>query len=129
MNPNHPPSILLPVAGATLFRLVLNTARRFPYPFAPALSRGLGVSLSAITSLIAVNQLTSLLGALVGPLADRLGYRKMMIAGMAMLSGGMLAAAFFPIYGVVLAALFLAGLGKSIFDPAVQAWMGSRVPY
>ncbi|MFO7645820.1 MAG: MFS transporter [Desulfosarcina sp.] len=129
MKPTHPPSILLPVAGATLFRLVLNTARRFAYPFAPALSRGLGVSLSAITSLIAANQLTSLLGALVGPLADRLGYRKMMIAGMAMLSGGMLAAAFFPLFGVVLAALFLAGLGKSVFDPAVQAWMGSRVPY
>jgi DHA1 family inner membrane transport protein len=26
-------------------------------------------------------------------------------------------------------ALFLAGLGKSIFDPAVQAWVGNRVPY
>ena len=26
-------------------------------------------------------------------------------------------------------ALFLAGLGKSIFDPAVQAWAGNRVPY
>jgi predicted MFS family arabinose efflux permease len=53
----------------------------------------------------------------------------MMIAGMAMLGTGMLAAAFFPIYAVVLVALFLAGLGKSMFDPAVQAWVGSRVPY
>ena len=108
---------------------MLNTARRFAYPFAPVLSRGLGVSLSAITSLIAINQVTSLLGALIGPLSDRLGYRKMMIAGMAMLATGMLAAAIFPIYAVVLVALFLAGLGKSIFDPAVQAWVGSRVPY
>jgi predicted MFS family arabinose efflux permease len=115
--------------GTTFLRLVFNTARRFAYPFAPVLSRGLGVSLSAITSLIAINQVTSLLGALVGPLSDRLGYRKMMIAGMAMLATGMLAAAIFPIYAVVLVALFLAGLGKSIFDPAVQAWVGNRVPY
>jgi predicted MFS family arabinose efflux permease len=121
--------MIVPIVGTTFFRLVLNTARRFAYPFAPVLSRGLGVSLSAITSLIAINQVTSLLAVLIGPLADRLGYRKMMIAGMAMLGTGMLAAAFFPIYAVVLVALFLAGLGKSMFDPAVQAWVGSRVPY
>ncbi len=125
----NPTKLLVPIVGATFFRLVLNTARRFAYPFAPVLSRGLGVSLSAITSLIAINQVTSLLGAFIGPLSDRLGYRKMMIAGMAMLATGMLAAAIFPIYAVVLVALFLAGLGKSIFDPAVQAWVGNRVPY
>jgi DHA1 family inner membrane transport protein len=121
--------LVLPIVGTTFFRLVLNTARRFAYPFAPVLSRGLGVSLSSVTSLIAINQVTSLLGALVAPLSDRLGYRKMMIAGMAMLGAGMLAAAFFPFYAIVLLALFLAGLGKSIFDPAVQAWAGNRVPY
>ncbi|BBO66981.1 MFS transporter [Desulfosarcina alkanivorans] len=121
--------MVLPIVGTTFFRLVLNTARRFAYPFAPVLSRGLGVSLAAITSLIAINQVTSLLGLLVGPLSDRMGYRKMMVAGMAMLGLGMLAAACFPIYAVVLVALFLAGLGKSIFDPAVQAWAGRRVPF
>lgn len=129
MGHNQRSPLVLPIVGTTFFRLVLNTARRFAYPFAPVLSRGLGVSLSSVTSLIAINQVTSLLGALVAPLSDRLGYRKMMIAGMAMLGAGMLAAAFFPIYAVVLVALFLAGLGKSIFDPAVQAWAGNRVPY
>ncbi len=129
MSNNRPSNIIVPIVGTTFFRLVLNTARRFAYPFAPVLSRGLEVSLSSITSLIAINQVTSLLGALIGPLSDRLGYRKMMVAGMAMLGIGMLAAAFFPTYAVVLVALFLAGLGKSIFDPAMQAWAGNRVPY
>lgn len=32
-------------------------------------------------------------------------------------------------YDVVLAALLLAGLGKSIFDPAIQAYVGQRVPF
>jgi predicted MFS family arabinose efflux permease len=121
--------LILPIGGITYSRLVLNTAKRFAYPFAPALSRGLGVSLTAVTSLIAINQVTSLLGLLIGPLSDRWGYRRMMIAGMALLSIGMLAAALFPIYAVVLVALFMAGLGKSILDPAVQAWAGNRVPY
>jgi len=124
-----PQRIGIPIAGITFFRLVLNTSKRFAYPFAPVLSRGLGVSLTAITSLIAVNQVTALLGLLVGPLSDRWGYRKMMVAGMAMLGAGMLAAAFFPFYAVVLVALFLAGLGKNVLDPAMQAWVGSRVPY
>jgi len=68
------------VGTVVLCRLLLNTARRFAYPFAPALSRGLGVSLTAFTSIIAVNQATTLLGMFFGPLADRLGYRLMMLA-------------------------------------------------
>jgi MFS family permease len=41
----------------------------------------------------------------------------------------MFAGGFFPFYGVILIALFLAGLGKSIFDPALQAYVGARVPF
>lgn len=114
---------------AIFCRLLLNTARRFPYPFAPVLSRGLGVPLTAITSLIAVNQATAILGIGFGPLADRFGYRRMMLIGMGMLSLGMLTAGFFPFYYSVMAALFLAGLGKSIFDPAIQAYVSQQVSY
>jgi predicted MFS family arabinose efflux permease len=117
------------VVVTTLCRLVLNTARRFAYPFAPALSRGLGVPLTAITSLIAINQATAVLGLFFGPIADRLGYRLMMLSGMTMLVAGMFAAGLFPFYGVLLVALFLAGLGKSIFDPALQAYVSERVPF
>lgn len=117
------------VGVAALCRLLFNTARRFPYPFAPALSRGLGVPLTAITSLIAINQATGILSPLFGPLSDRWGYRTMMLASLGMLAVGMLAAGFLPFYGVVMLALFLAGLGKSIFDPAIQAYLGKIVPY
>ena len=121
--------LTLIIVVTTLCRLVLNTARRFAYPFAPVLSRGLGVPLTAITSLIAVNQATSILGVFFGPVADRLGYRLMMQAGMALLVVGMFAGGFLPFYGVILVALFLAGLGKSMFDPALQAFVGERVPF
>jgi predicted MFS family arabinose efflux permease len=121
--------LILKIGIVVVCRLVLSTARRFAYPFAPALSRGLGVPLTAITSLIAVNWATSLLGIVVGPISDRIGYRKMMITGMALLGIGMLAGGFFPFYGVMIIALFLAGIGKVIFDPAVQAYVSERVPY
>ena len=121
--------LILKIAVVVVCRLVLSTARRFAYPFAPVLSRGLGVPLTAITSLIAVNWSTSLLGIIFGPVADRFGYRKMMIGGMVLLAVGMLAGGFFPFYWVMIIALFLAGMGKIIFDPAVQAYVSERVSY
>jgi predicted MFS family arabinose efflux permease len=117
------------IGVATVSRLTLNTARRFAYPFAPAISQGLGVPAIAVTSLIALNQATGLLGLFFGPFGDRWGYRRMMLAGLAALTVGMLAGGFIPIYGVVIASFLLAGLGKSIYDPAIQAFVGRRVPY
>ena len=52
-----------------------------------------------------------------------------MLTAMALLVVGMFAGGLFPFYGVILMALFLAGLGKSIFDPALQAYVGERVPF
>ena len=89
---NHNSRLILRIGVATLCRVVSNTARRFVYPFAPALSRGLGVPLPAVTSLIAVNQFTGILGPFFAPLGDRWGYRIMLLVGLALLSLGMLAA-------------------------------------
>ncbi|MCB0166578.1 MAG: MFS transporter [Anaerolineae bacterium] len=119
----------LEMTVAALARLLLNTSRRFAYPFAPALARGLGVPLVSITSLIALNQLTGVLSPLFGPVSDRWGYRTMMLLGLGLMSIGMLTGGFVPFYLTILIALFLAGLGKNIFDPALQAYIGERVPY
>ena len=115
--------LFLKVGIATLCRILLNTARRFVYPFAPALSRGMGVPLTSVTSLIAVIQVTGLLSPLFGPLGDRIGYRIMLLVGLGFLAGGMLTGGFFPFYGMMFVALVMAGLGKSVFDPAIQAYV------
>jgi DHA1 family inner membrane transport protein len=117
------------ISAAIFCRLLLNTSRRFAYPFAPILSRGLGVSLTAVTSIIAVNQATAVMGMFFGPIADRLGYRFMMMCGVCLLVLGMLWAGFLPSYAVVMAALLMAGLGKTIFDPAIQAYVGREISY
>jgi MFS transporter, DHA1 family, inner membrane transport protein len=121
--------LIATIAASILCRTALNTARRFIYPFAPDLSRTLGVPLTSITALIAVNWATNLLGIVTGPLADRFGYRGTMLIGMALLAAGMLAAGLFPVFGVLIASQFLCGLGKSLFDPALQAHVSERVPY
>jgi DHA1 family inner membrane transport protein len=35
---------------------------------------------------------------------------------------------FLPFYGPIMVALFLAGLGISVYNPAIQAYIGERVP-
>ncbi len=123
------PHLILQILTATLFRLVLNTARRFIYPFAPLLSRELNVPLTAITSMIALNQTTGLLGLAAGPFADRWGSRAVMRMALALLAVGMLICFLSPTYGFVLAGLVLSGLAKSIYDPAIQAYVGHQVAY
>jgi predicted MFS family arabinose efflux permease len=130
----RPSRLVATIAATIACRIALNTSRRFIYPFAPDLSRLLSVPLAAVTGLIAVNWATNLLGLMSGPLADRFGYRRMMMSGMAMLAAGMLVGGVVvggvvPVFGALLAAMFLAGLGKSVFDPALQAYIGERVPY
>ncbi|MDX9818856.1 MAG: MFS transporter [Desulfococcus multivorans] len=110
-------------------RLLINTSRRFIYPFAPALSRGLGVPLTAFTTIIALNQFAGFLSLIFGPLADRWGHRSVMLLGLGVLGTGMLAGGLFPSYWPVFAALVLTGAAKSIFDPAILAFAGTRVPY
>ena len=126
---NSDSRFLLQVCIGTLCRLVFVTARRLIYPFAPSLSRNLGVSLESVTFIIAANQITAITGIFLGPIADRLGYRLMMLIGMFLLVVGMVTAGFWPIYVVILVGFFLAGLGRSLFDPALQAYVSERVPY
>lgn len=121
--------LVVQVIVATLLKLLLNTGRRFIYPFAPALSRDLGVPLAAVTSIIASSQAISLLGLFSGPLADRMGYRLMMQSGLAMLALGMLTCGLLPEYWPLFFGLILASFGKTVFDPAIQAFIGHSVPY
>ena len=122
-------SIGTQIFAASIARFVLNTARRFAYPFAPALSRGLDVPMTSITSLIAINQITAILGVLFGPLIDRWGYRKMMMFGMVLVIVGMFCGGGIATYSAVFLAMLVAGLGKSIYDPAIQAFVGKKVAY
>jgi DHA1 family inner membrane transport protein len=73
--------------------------------------------------------MTSLLGLFTGPLADRIGYRFMMRTGLAMLAVGMLLCGLVPTYWPVFIGLVVASFGKTVFDPAMQAFIGQHVPF
>lgn len=126
-KPVHP--LVWQILVATLCKLLLNTGRRFIYPFAPALSRGLEVPLTAITTIIATCQFASLIGIFSGPLADRFGYRPVMRTGLVLLVGGMLLCGLTSWYWLAMLGLVLASFGKTLFDPALQAYIGTHIAY
>ncbi len=121
------PFVLLSVA--TFSRFIANTAKRIIYPFAPAIARGLGVELSSITFIIALNQSASLLAPTAVSLGDKFGHKLLLIFSFALLTIGMFATGFIPLYPVVMISLFLTGFAKSILDPTFQAIAGNLVPF
>ena len=117
------------IGVATASKLLVNTARRMVYPFAPAFARALGVPLTAITSLIALNQAMTVLGPLGAAFADRHGYKPVLLLAVGACFIGCALAGIFPVYAVLMAGLILAGLAKSLLDPSLQALIGDTVPY
>jgi len=126
---NNPKQFAGFITIATLTKLLFNITRRLIYPFAPEFARGLNVELSAITSVIAVNQATALFGPIGASFADKYGYRLLMLFSLGLLTIGTLAAGLIPVYSVLVICFFLAGLAKSIFDPSLQAIIANFVPF
>ena len=128
-QPNDTPLSWPLVILFTAARVVLNTAYRMVYPFLPALARGLGVNVSAIQWLIRVRSGAGLIAPLAGSMADIWGRKAMMLLGLGLYTGGISIAIFWPTYPGLFAAIMLAGIGKFIFDPVTQTYVGDRVDY
>lgn len=126
---NNPKQFAKFITITTFSKLLFNITRRLIYPFAPEFARGLNVELSAITSVIALNQATALFGPVGASFADKYGYKILMLFSLGILTIGTFAVGLIPIYSVLVICLFLAGLAKSIFDPSLQAFIGNFVPF
>lgn len=112
-----------------LSRMVMNTSLRMVYPFAPALGRGLGVSVTTITNLITIRNLSGIISPLFGPLSERYGRRPILILGLLLFAASNVLLYFVPLLGVLGLTLVLVGIAKVIFDPAMQSYIGDHVPY
>ncbi len=112
-----------------LLRIILNTMHRMVYPFLTVFARGLGVDVTAISFALAGRNAVSIFGPILTPLANQRGRRFGMLAGIIAFTLGVGLVAVHPNLFTLSAALILAVLGKSLFDPTVQAYFGDRVAY
>jgi predicted MFS family arabinose efflux permease len=110
-------------------RTILNTAHRMVYPFLPVFARGLGVDISTMSLLMTARSLLGATSPLFAPIADRRGRKFGMLTGVIIFTIGVGLVAISPSVWTLAIALMLAMIGKYMFDPAMQAYFGDRIPY
>ncbi len=119
----------LQLAAITLTRVVLNTMHRMLYPFLAVFGRGLGVELSTMAFAITARSLVGVLSPFMATWGDTRGRKAAMLLGLVIFTCGAGLVLFLPTFPAFAAALILGMVGKYIFDPCLQAYLGDRVPY
>ncbi len=123
------PSLSLQVTLFTLARTVVNTSYRMIYPYLSTFQSGLGVGLPAISLMLTVRSLMGFASPFLAPLADRRGRRISMLLGLAGYTLGALVVTIWPTYIGFFISLLMMSLSYLVFLPAMQAYLGDRVPY
>jgi len=112
-----------------VLRTIFNTMHRMVYPFLGTFARGLGVDITALSFALTGRSLVGAFVPFIASVSDQRGRRFGMLVGIALFTFGVALVAISPSLWTLTAALILALLGKYMFDPAMQAYFGDRVPY
>ena len=110
-------------------RTLINTSVRMVYPFLAVFGRGLGVGLPQMTWAVTIRALAGGMGPFLAFIADSRGRKRGMLLGVALFTLGTACVAFWPTYWGFVLALMLSILGNFVLIPALQAYLGDRVPY
>lgn len=118
-----------PLLLFVLVRTVQNTMYRMVYPFLAVFARGLGTDITTLSAVITARSFFGMLAPLLGPVADQRGRKFGMLAGLLTFTAGVGLVALYPSFLTFSIALLCGVLGKYLFDPAMQAYLGDRVAY
>jgi predicted MFS family arabinose efflux permease len=132
-DPVRPPArtarLRVQIVLFTAMRVLINTAFRIVYPLAPAFMAGLNIDFAQYSTALQIRSWAGGLGPILAALADRFGRKIGMLFGVLLVIGGLVVVVIFPTYWGFLVSLLLVLLGKYVFDPALLAYLGDRVPY
>ncbi len=117
------------IAFFMVIRVVLNTAHRMAYPFLGVFARGLGVDITTISLVVSARSFFGIFVPFISSVSDHRGRRFGMLAGLAVFILAVGLVVIQPSLVTLTIALTLAMVGKYLFDPAMQAYLGDRVPY
>ncbi|TLN09803.1 MFS transporter, partial [bacterium] len=123
------PSLSIQVGLFTLARVMINSGYRMVYPFLSVFARGLGVDVETFSLVLTGRSLMGLLSPLLAPLADRRGRKVSLLLGLGIYTLGAGIVVLWPSLTTFVLALLLTTLGNIVFLPAMQAYLGDRIPY
>lgn len=121
--------LMTQLAMLTTSRTILNTPFRMVYPLLPVFARDLNASIADIAFILTGAQLLGLSAPFIGTFSEQRGRRFTISLGLLLFAVGLLAVFILPNYTGFAIAMLMGSAGKIAFDPAVQAYMGDRVPY
>jgi len=113
----------------TAVRTAFNTAYRMAYPFLSTFARGVGVPPETLALALTARSVLGALGPFLAAIADRVGRRAGMRFGLVLFVVGLALVSLWPTFPALFLALTLVTLGKYVFDPSMQAYLGDRVRY
>ncbi len=112
-----------------VIRTATNASIRMVGPFLLVFARGVGSDMTAMATAVSASMAASAVGPFLAEIADRRGRKAGMLLGLTIYTLGVGLMLIWPAYTAFLIALLLASLGNNIFVPAVQAYVGDKVPY
>ena len=121
--------IIRSILAIVFARLIINITKRFPYPFVAAIGAGFNVSAASIQNVIALTNGSGLLSPLLGTISEHYGRKTVMFGILAMMSGMSIIGALFADYGIFVVVMFSFGIGKIIYDPTFQAYLGDVIHF
>lgn len=129
MSSNNSAQFRIQVAVFAFIRTIFNTTFRMIYPFLPIFSRGLGVDISTLSLALTSRQAIGVFGPFLSILFESRGRKLGILISLSLFTTGVILVVFWPIYPVFFLALVLTTLGKYMFDPVMQGYIGEQVPY
>ena len=117
------------VIAFTITRTIINTLHRMVYPFLAVLARAVGVDLISMSYALTARSLVGTVGPFAATVADRRGRKFGMLSGIGLFTFGASNVVFWPTFPALVLSIILSTLGKYIFDPSMQAYLGDRIPY
>ena len=113
----------------TTIRAVINTMYRLVYPFLGVFARGLGVDIADMSLALTARSIIGTFGPFAATIADQRGRKFGMLLGLGIFTAGVSVVVVWPTFPGLVIALIMSTMGKFIFDPVMQAYIGDRVPY
>ena len=121
--------VIRSILAIVFARLVINITRRFPYPFVSAIGASFSVSADNIQNIIALTNGAGLLSPMLGTISEHYGRKVVMVGALLMMTIMSILGALFSDYGIFVVVMFAFGVGKIIYDPTFQAYLGDVIQY
>ncbi len=110
-------------------KLLIDTTIQLFNPFLTIIAAGMGISAVTLGGIVAIRGVMGLAAPIIGTLADKIGYRKIMQSSLALSGTGMILAGISQNITLFSLAIIITGLGHAGYTQNLHAYLSSKLSY